>query len=109
MLKVFILKDRAGNLAKFEACGHANFNKRGKDIVCAGASALIQTCILSLKKQKIKAKIHLKKDCLSWTMQKNNSVKKIKEATLLINNMLTGLNEIQKKYPKNIKISIRRN
>lgn len=108
MINVFIYKDRAENFISLQAYGHADFNEKGKDIVCAGTSALLETCALGIKKQKIKSRVSCKKERLTWKIFKNNTGEKIKKANLLIDTMLLGLYEIQKKFPKNLKISIRR-
>lgn len=34
---------------KIEVKGHANYAPHGKDIVCAGISAIVQTCALGLQ------------------------------------------------------------
>lgn len=41
MIKVNIHKDQAGRVESFEMSGHADFDEYGKDIVCAGASAVV--------------------------------------------------------------------
>lgn len=80
--------------------GHADYDKYGKDIVCAASSATILTTIngiLSIDDSTIEVKA---KD--------NNidiEIKKNEEITMkLINNMLNALKSIEKNYPKNIEI-----
>ncbi|CAM4232557.1 ribosomal-processing cysteine protease Prp [Lacicoccus alkaliphilus] len=41
MIRVDIHKDQAGRIESFEMSGHAGFGEYGKDIVCAGASAVV--------------------------------------------------------------------
>lgn len=40
MVKVTINRDHNGNIISFKLTGHANFDVRGQDIVCAGVSAV---------------------------------------------------------------------
>ncbi|MFC4320939.1 ribosomal-processing cysteine protease Prp [Litchfieldia salsa] len=40
MIKVTIIRSPQGLIESFTMSGHANFAKRGQDIVCAGASAV---------------------------------------------------------------------
>ena len=40
MIKVNIKKEQSGRIQSFEMSGHANFDVHGKDLVCAGASAV---------------------------------------------------------------------
>lgn len=80
--------------------GHANFDEVGKDIVCASVSSIIYTtinAILSIDKNAIKFN-----DDNIMTIEiilKDNITLK------LIDNMLTLIKELERQYPKNIKIS----
>lgn len=40
MITVTITKQQSGRIHSFEMSGHANFAEHGKDLVCAGASAV---------------------------------------------------------------------
>lgn len=40
MIKVTINKEQSGRIQSFEMSGHAHFDVHGKDLVCAGASAV---------------------------------------------------------------------
>lgn len=40
MITVKIEKEQSGHIQSFEMSGHANFDVHGKDLVCAGASAV---------------------------------------------------------------------
>lgn len=45
-MKIHICK-KDGKVS-IDVCGHANYDEYGKDIVCAGVSAIVQTAILGL-------------------------------------------------------------
>jgi len=88
------------NNNKIEISGHAGYDDYGKDIVCASVSSIVITTIndvLDIDEDSIlyedidnKITIEIKND--------NEIVKK------LINNMVLLLENLEKDYPKNIKI-----
>ena len=81
--------------------GHAMYDDYGKDIVCAAVSSIITTTvegIASIKEDAIDVKEQ--KDKLTITINSHDEV-----TTKLINTMINLLNELQKKYPENIKIT----
>ena len=94
MIKVNINKN------KIIISGHANFDNVGKDIVCASVSSIIYTsinAILSINENAIK--FEDKKDLIIEIISNDHITKK------LIENMILLLKELEKEYPKNIKIS----
>lgn len=80
--------------------GHAGYAPRGKDIVCAGVSTLIQTLIQSVEElttDKItykmsSGKVYIKFWCLS------------EQTKTLINAFFIGVEMIANTYPDNVKI-----
>lgn len=40
MITVIVNKEQSGRIRSFEMAGHADFAEHGKDLVCAGASAV---------------------------------------------------------------------
>jgi len=40
MITINVNKDKSGRILSFEMAGHADFDEHGKDLVCAGASAV---------------------------------------------------------------------
>ena len=81
--------------------GHANYNDYGKDIVCAAVSATLITTIEAISKFDIDA-ISIKEntDKVELIQNKHDNI-----TDNLIINMLDLLKELEKKYPKNIKIT----
>lgn len=85
---------------KISIKGHANYLEFGKDIVCASISSIVITTIngiLRINNGSIKI------------IEDNNKLEiiKLKDDTnvnLLIENMISLLQELESKYPKNIKI-----
>lgn len=95
MIKVEVTKKSISIL------GHANYSDYGKDIVCAAVSGIVICSIEGIAK--------LKKDAVDVIEKTNNLTININTedniTNTLINNMLDCLKEIEKKYPKNIKIT----
>lgn len=94
MIKIKVLKQQ------IIITGHANFADYGKDIVCASCSSIIITsinCALrydnnSLEYQELKDKLII------------NILSDDAFVAIIIDNMLTMLNELALTYKKNIKI-----
>ncbi|MDL2280995.1 ribosomal-processing cysteine protease Prp [Selenomonadales bacterium OttesenSCG-928-I06] len=89
-----------GKIKKFKVTGHAGVSHKGQDIVCAGVSAVVQTAVIGLER-------HLNTDFDVKQSEGNLEVNLKKpdnytEAILMT--MYYGLKEIEKIYPKNVKI-----
>lgn len=80
--------------------GHAKYADFGKDIVCASCSSIVITTINAIEKLD-KATINYCYSNESLKIEVKNTNKVI---VLLVNNMLDLLKELEKEYPKNIKI-----
>jgi len=81
--------------------GHANYDDYGKDIVCAAVSSTIITSVEAIAKFDINAITVIEKsDKLELIKNRHDEV-----TNKLIDNMLNLLHELEKKYPKNIKIT----
>ena len=81
--------------------GHANYDDYGKDIVCASVSSIVLCSVEAIANFDTEAiDIKQSKDKLDIIINKEDTTTK-----KLINNMLNCLKEIEKKYPKNIKIT----
>ena len=99
MIKVKLNND--GNYIKeITITGHANYDVYGKDIVCASVSATVLTTINGI--MAIDDSIILVsflKDKININVKRNDNV-----SQTLLNNMISCLKEIEKEYPKNMKI-----
>jgi len=81
--------------------GHANYDDYGKDIVCAAVSSTIITSVEAIAKFDINAITVIEKsDKLELIKNRHDEV-----TNKIIDNMLNLLHELEKKYPKNIKIT----
>ncbi len=79
--------------------GHAEFANPGKDIVCAGVSSILTTTVNAILRFDGDAVTYTDKNDFVLTIQKWD-----KNTRILIENMLDLLKELEKDYPKNIKI-----
>ena len=94
MVKVEVKNNRISFL------GHANYNDYGKDIVCAAVSATMMTSVEAIAKFDSNAITVLENnDKIELIQNKHDDI-----TNKLINNMIDLLKELEKKYPKNIKI-----
>ncbi len=95
MIKVEVTKKNISIL------GHAMYDDYGKDIVCAAVSSIVMASvegIASIDKSAID--IEQKKDNLNIIINKHDDI-----TNKLIKTMINLLKELEKKYPKNIKIT----
>ncbi len=98
MIKVNILVN--DTIQKIELVGHANYSEYGKDIVCSATSSIVTTTVNAI--------LMFDKDYITYQALKDkfiiiiNSYNDIVDK--LITNMLNLLKELEKDYPKNIKI-----
>ena len=94
MIKVEVTKKNISIL------GHAMYDDYGKDIVCAAFSSIVMTSvegIASIDESAID--IEQNKDNLNIIINKHDDI-----TNKLIKTMINLLTELEKKYPKNIKI-----
>lgn len=81
--------------------GHAEYAEHGKDIVCAGVSALIQTLIQSIQE--------LTEDKISYSMSPGMVDIKFwclsDPARALVDAFFIGVEMIANKYPSNVQVT----
>ena len=88
------------NFKNLKITGHAGYADKGKDIVCASASSIILSSInLAIEFNKdVKYTDDLNKiEVINNTNDEN--------VTKVFSNMITCLQDLEKQYPDNIKIS----
>ncbi len=93
MIKIKVNKDL------IEVKGHAGYAKAGKDIVCASVSSIIYTTVNGI--------FNVDKDAMVFEDEQTMRLK-IKHHSeivdILLGSMLSLLEDLEKQYPKNIKI-----
>lgn len=94
MIKVKVLKK------SISISGHANYDDYGRDIVCASVSSIVMCSVEAISSFDINA-VDIKQDNDKLTI----FINKYDDITItLINNMVRCLKELEKEYPKNVKI-----
>ena len=101
------IKRKDENIICVECSDHTGFAEYGKDIVCAGVSCIVQTAVLGIQKlTKIKHKVLIdeKKGYLKLEIIDIENSQSFSDAQLILKTMLCGIEDLQKQYPKNIKL-----
>lgn len=96
MIKVSIKKNN-DVIDNIKCSGHANYDKFGKDIVCASFSTMIITTINAI--------LEIDKNAISYTDTNNLEIINIKKDDItnkLLNNLVNLIKELKNTYDKNI-------
>lgn len=101
MITVSIFRDSGQHIVEFHVKGHSGSAKRGKDIICAGVSALTQSALLGLMR-------YLRRD-LSWQADEGLLSMELRDqpdsqTSAVLETMLLGLMEIAKIEPDYLRI-----
>lgn len=94
MIQTRIERDKDGKIVQITANGHALFDKKGKDIICAAVSALLQTAAWGIKEElKVPSTVIVKEGSLQF------SIKEPSEKTqAVLDVLLFGLRKISTQY-----------
>lgn len=99
MIKIKIQK-QDDYIKKIKITGHANYDERGKDIVCASVSSIAITSVNVILKMDDKA-INVKQ---SDGLLEIDVLKHDTNIKIVLENMIDMLKELSKDYEKNVKI-----
>jgi hypothetical protein len=100
-IRLIVWADDQGRIREFELIGHAGFAEEGRDIVCAGVSALSIAAVnglehfLELAPQVRESSGHLVCRLLEVTEQE------LEKAQWILQTMLLGIEQIQTTYSQN--------
>ena len=99
MIKVVIEKNNS-KIVSLEVSGHSNYDTKGKDIVCAGVSAIVVGGINALVNENKKAIDYECKEGYAKVVVKNidNNI------NMILDVITTQLYTVEESYPKFIKI-----
>ena len=99
MTEITIFHDKDQNFVGFDCIGHAGFARRGKDVVCAGISILVQSTMNAIEAYT--------EEGFSGEMDERTGNIHFRftdipehDANLLMNSMILGLQGIQSSYGK---------
>lgn len=101
MVKVWLVKCPGGILG-FRVQGHAGFGEYGKDIVCAGVSAITQTAVLGLRELLGQNRVfcEMRPGYLEVNLSREDAEKEGPSAVL--KSLELGLQAIKESYPGSI-------
>lgn len=104
MIEVEIYEERDGRISAFSVQGHSGTAPKGRDIVCAGVSALSQTALLGLGR-------HLHREIDFHIDPSGDLHMKLREAPddlseAILRTMRLGIEEIEKAYPDAVQLRI---
>lgn len=104
MIEIKILYD-GENIVGFKAEGHAGYARAGRDIYCAGVSAITGTALIGLQMHLAHSPIYHEKD--GWLDCSLSSYDKedIKKAQLILSTMEAGLKSLAETNPRYIKVT----
>ena len=104
MIEAEIYEERDGRISAFSVHGHSGTAPKGRDIVCAGVSALAQTALLGLGR-------HLHRGVDYHIEPSGDLHMKLREAPddlseAILRTMRLGLAEIARAYPDAVQVRI---
>jgi hypothetical protein len=89
----------------FTVQGHAPGGRKGEDVVCAGVSSLVQSCVVALARiAGVSQELEQRDGFLRSSMELEDSFDKLREAKAILGVMITGLEEIRKLQKSSIDI-----
>ena len=109
MITITVDKDQLGRIHSFEMTGHADFAEHGKDLVCAGASAVsfgAVNAIISLTGKT--PKIRQEKDGGYLSVTLPESPENDHDIQLIVQAMIVSLQTIENDYGQHIKIKFKK-
>lgn len=110
MIDVTVTRNKADMIRLFAISGHAFFAKRGKDIVCAGVSAVAVGAINAVHALTGVTPLIEQKDdgFLSCEIPDNLSEETNEKIQLLLEGMIVSLRTIEEEYGQHIKITFKK-
>lgn len=103
MTSVEIVRDAEGKICEFRSRGHTGYAEEGRDLVCAGVSAIVQTAVLGLEEYlKLKPKVEQEKGYLSCQLERDIFLNR--EIDAILETMVLGLRAIEREHPEYLKV-----
>ncbi len=106
MVTIDILYDNE-NIVGFKAEGHAGYARSGKDIYCAGVSAITGTALIGLQMHLTQPPVYQEKDgWLDCKLPPSLEMEEIKSAQIILTTMAAGLKSLEEANPRYIKVRL---
>jgi hypothetical protein len=96
MLEVTLTFNK-GKITHLKAAGHTNYAEIGKDVVCAGASSVIQTAVLGLMHFDSAVKVTRGDGSLEIAIGAKTG-----EVNAIVTTMHLGLKDLSNQFPRHI-------
>ena len=99
MIRVKVLYSH-DSIESISVSGHANFDAFGRDIVCASVSSIVITSVNAI--------LRLENDAISYTESNGICIDVVRHSNIvdvILLNMVSLLEELEKQYKKNIIIN----
>lgn len=106
MIRVIIVRSAQTRLIQqFTVDGHANYDESGKDIVCAGVSAVTIGTVNAIESLlKVPLNLIVRKGLLQAVIPVIEETSRVEKVQLLLESMVVMLISIQKTYKSYLKI-----
>lgn len=105
MITVMIERNHAGRIRRFSVSGHAGFDDPGKDIVCAGVSAVTVGAVNAVEKLTgLVPKAEMRGGWLSAEAPEDGGSRRESQAQLLLEGMIASLETIADAYGAYVQI-----
>ncbi|NPV90199.1 MAG: ribosomal-processing cysteine protease Prp [Firmicutes bacterium] len=105
MIKVEVQRNPRGEIVALRVQGHSGYAARGEDIVCAGVSTLAQSAVLGMERFLPEAfGYRVEGGFLKIEVPEAIGSEDRRSASVILETAMLGIEQIARKYPKNIKI-----
>jgi uncharacterized protein len=105
MITITIERSEAGRIRRFYVSGHAKYNDPGKDIVCAGVSAITVGAVNAVEKLTgLVPEAEMREGWLAAEAPYSEDQRLDGQAQLLLEGMIVALESIADEYAKYVKI-----
>lgn len=105
MIQVQVRRGPDGGIAGFKIRGHAGFDEPGRDIVCAGVTAVAETAVLGVQQiAQHPCRVRRRSGYLECTLEGGSESARERARTIL-ETMVIGLKDIEKDYGTFIRVT----
>lgn len=105
LVRIHITRDRNKSIRRFEIAGHALFDEKGRDIVCAAVSAIAYTALGGLTNvAAVPFNCNIEEGGMVCSLFDGASGEAALKAETILETMVIGLKQIEKSYPGNITV-----
>lgn len=106
MTECIFTENRKGDINSFEICGHTGFDIEGKDVLCAAVSALVSHTIGAIHEfSHVACSNVVDEDKPSVTFSLTDGAEDV-TARLFLRALLSSLEDLEFKFPNEIKVII---